>query len=130
MKSLWLHLSNIFCNIHLRTCTNCISFNITLLPYFWICNWDISIILTWDIEIHYFHIKCMQVFLKATYSLYLHAFGHIFKLHHVSMPQQEFTVNCQRAVNTSVKSVLTWFTEITRKHLAILFQKNLVNNSL
>lgn len=48
-----------------------------------------------------------EFFLKATYSLYLHAFSHIFKLHHVSMPQQGFTVSCQRAVNTSVKSVLT-----------------------
>lgn len=64
-----------------------------------------------------------EFFLKATYLLYLHAFRHIFKLHHVSMPQQGFTVSCQRAINASV-------TEITKKHLAILFQKNLVNHSL
>lgn len=33
-----------------------------------------------------------EFFLKATYLLYLHAFSHIFKLHHASMPQQGFTV--------------------------------------
>lgn len=62
-----------------------------------------------------------QFFLQATYSI-----GPFpFSSHIQDTPSED----AQRAINVPVKSVLTWFTETTRKYLAIVFKK-LVNNFL